>query len=531
MKKLVLGGVIFFLLLPFFSCNNNPKINFEFIFPQDGDYVTKGEIIIVEFSDLKNLNDLKLLIFGDNFTKNLKYEIKENRIYSSLPEDISDGEYKLITTFYIKEKYYKKEINVILNSEIPIWENIIYPVYIRSGREITIESISSTPLKEVKAIFDDGTILNLNYNDKRDIWQEKYTISNFISEGSHIVKFEGIDLKGDKLEDTKVFYVINSDPVIYSPIDGLETTSNEINLFGFYEQDKDIVIYLNNKPYKEIKVDPSGNFFSNLILLPGKYTIFAKDPKSKFIGISYLQNINIKIYSEGIIVLCYHNVSDKGGSLYTITPEEFENQIKLMKEKGFTSISINDLYDYYFNGKSIPKKSVLITFDDGLKGVYEFAFPILKKYGFKGTFFVIVGRVGRVSNYVNWTNLKEMVDSGVFTIGSHTYDSHKTHLSDGKYISIISKKGDEEDFESFKNRVIEDLKKSKEEIEKNIKKEVIAFAYPYGEYSLDTINFLKDTGFIFGFTVIKGINLKTSSKFELKRYSVYRITDITQIIN
>lgn len=526
-----MAGVLFLLLLPFFSCINNTNIYFNFIFPQDGDYVTKGELIIVEFSDLKNIKDLKLLIFGDNFTKNLIYEIKENRLYSSLPDDISDGEYKLVTKFYIKETYYRKEINVILNSEIPIWENIIYPVYIRSGREITIESISSTPLKEVKAIFDDGTILNLNYIEKRDIWQEKYTISNFISEGSHIVKFEGIDLKGDKLEDTKVFYVINSDPVIYSPIDGLETTSNEINLFGFYEQDKNIVIYLNNKPYKEIKVDPSGNFFSNLILLPGNYTIFAKDPESKFIGTSSLQDIKIKIYGDGIIVLCYHNVSEKGGNLYTITPEEFENQIKYIKEKGYNSISIDDLYDYYINGKQIPKKSVLITFDDGMKGVYEFAFPILKKYGFKGTFFVIVGRVGRVSNFVNWENIKEMVDSGVFSIGSHTYDSHKTHLSDGKYVSIIAQKGDEEDFESFKNRVIEDFKKSKEEIEKNTKKKVTAFAYPYGEFSIDTINMLKESGFIFGFTVIKGINLKTNSRFELKRYSVYRITDITQIIN
>ncbi|MCX8095185.1 MAG: polysaccharide deacetylase family protein [Caldisericia bacterium] len=520
------------MLLPFFfSCNNNPKINFSFVFPQDGDYVTKGELIIVEFSDLKDIKDLKITLFGENLTKNLEYEIKENRLYSSFPQEISDGEYKLITTFYIKEILFKKEINVILNSEIPIWENIIYPIYIRSGREITIESISSTPLKEIKAIFDDGTVLNLNYSKEKDIWQEKYTISNFVSEGSHIIKFEGIDLKGDKLEDTKIFYVINSDPVIYSPLDGLETTSNEISLFGFYEEDKNIVIYLNNKPYREIKVDPDGNFFTNLILLPGIYTIFAKDPESKFLGSSSLQEIKIKIFNEGLTVLCYHNVSNKGGNIYTITPEEFENQIKYIKEKGYKSISIEELYDYYINEKEIPKKSILITFDDGLKGVYEFAYPILKKYGFKATFFVIVGRVGRVNNYVTWENLKEMYESGVFSIGSHTFDSHKTHSSEGKFISIISKNGDNEGFESFKNRVLEDFKKSKEEIEKNVKNKVISFAYPYGEYSNDTIQFLKESGFIFGFTVYKGINLKRTSKFELKRYSIYRSTDIKQIIN
>jgi peptidoglycan/xylan/chitin deacetylase (PgdA/CDA1 family) len=239
----------------------------------------------------------------------------------------------------------------------------------------------------------------------------------------------------------------------------------------------------------------------------------------------------LKIFNEGVIVLCYHNVSDKGGNLYTISPEEFENQIKYMIEKGYTSITIDDLYDYYFNGKSIPKKSVLITFDDGLKGVYEFAYPILKKYGFKATFFVIVSRVGRVSSYVDWDNLKEMVNSGVFSIGSHTFDSHRTHISNGKFVSIISQKRDDEDFENFKNRVVEDLKKSKEEIEKNIQKKTISFAYPYGEYSKDTVEFLKESGFIFGFTTYKGINIKSISKYELKRYSIYRSTDIKQIIN
>lgn len=519
------------MLLPSLSCNFNIKIDFDFIFPKNGDYVTKGELIIVEFSDLKNISNLNFFILNENLSKKLSYEIKENRLYSSIPEDISDGEYRLNVNFNLKEKKFTKEIKVILNSEVPIWENIVYPIFIRSGREITIESISSNPLKEVKAIFDDGTIINLDYIIEKDIWQSNYLISNFISEGSHIIKIEGIDLKGDKIEDTKVFYVINSDPVIYSPIDGLETTTNEITIFGFYEQDKNIVIYINNKPYKEINVDPSGNFYTTLILLPGEYTIFAKDPNSQFLGISSLQNINVKIYNEGIIVLCYHNVSNKGGNLYTISPEEFENQIKYMIEKGYTSINIDDLYDYYFNGKNIPKKSVLITFDDGLKGVYEFAYPILKKYGFKATFFVIVNRIGRVSSYVDWKNLKEMVDSGVFSIGSHTYDSHKTHLSDGKYLSIISKKGDDEDFENFKNRVFEDFKKSKDELEKNIQKKIISFAYPYGEYSKETVELLKQTGFVFAFTIRKGLNIKNTSRFELKRYSIYRSTDIKQIIN
>jgi peptidoglycan/xylan/chitin deacetylase (PgdA/CDA1 family) len=531
MKKIFLGGIVLILFLPFFSCNIYKNIDFYFLYPQDGDYVTKNTLIIVEFTYIKNLKDLKLLIINEKFTKILDYEIKENRLYSSLPRDLTDGEYKILISFYLNEKSFKKDINIILNSEAPLWENFIFPTYIRSGREMQIESISSTPLKEVKAYFDDGTILDLNYIKENDIWFGKIIISSFLSEGSHIIKFVGVDLKGEKIEDTKIFYLINSDPVIYSPIDGLETTSNEITIYGFYEQDKDIMIYLNNKPYKKIKVDASGNFYDNIILLPGNYTIYAKDENSQFITASSLQNIKIKIFNDGVIVLCYHNINNKGGNLYTISPQDFENQIKYMIDKGYKSISLDELYDYYFYGKEIPKKSILITFDDGLRGVYEFAFPILKKYGFKATFFVIVGRVGRVKNYVNWSELKEMVDSGIFSIGSHTYDSHKTYFVNGKYISIISQKGTDEDYSTFKNRVIEDFILSKNEIEKNVKKDVFAFAYPYGEYTIDTIEFLKESGFKMAFTVIKGLNTKTISRYELKRYSIYRGTDITKIIN
>jgi len=124
-----------------------------------------------------------------------------------------------------------------------------------------------------------------------------------------------------------------------------------------------------------------------------------------------------------------------------------------------------------------------------------------------------------------------MVDSGVFEIGSHTHNSHKTYNVDGKFVSVVSTKSEDEDYDSFKERVINDFSLSKNEIEKNIGKEIFAFAYPYGEYSIDTINFLKEVGYKFAFTVIKGINIKSSFKFELKRYSIYRGTDIKEIIN
>ena len=531
MRKFFTLSLIFLICFHLLSCNNNQKIDFNFIYPEDGDYITKGSLIIIEFSVIENFDSLSLSVFGEKIKKNLNFEIKENRVYSYFPDDLPDAEYKISTNFYYNKKYFEKSVDVILNSEIPIWENFVFPTNIRSGRDIVIETFTSSPFKDVTVIMDDGSEINLEYFKDNDLWRSSFTISHFISEGSHFLTFRGTDFKDEILEEKKVFTVINSDPVIYSPLNGLETSSNQIDIYGFYEPDKEISLYLNNSPFRKIKVDPSGNFYDSIFLLPGKYSIYAKDLESQFLGESSLQNIEVSIFSEGIIALCYHNISDKGGNLYTISVEDFENQISYIKERGYKSISLDDLRDYYDNGVNLPKKSVLITFDDGLEGVYKFAYPILKKYDFKATFFVISDRVERVTNFVNWKELKEMVDSGVFEIGSHTHNSHKTYNVDGKFVSVVSIKSEDEDYDSFKERVINDFSLSKNEIEKNIGKEIFAFAYPYGEYSIDTINFLKEAGFRFAFTVIKGINIKSSFKFELKRYSIYRGTDIKEIIN
>jgi len=531
MRKFFIIFLFVFLSLQLFSCNNKQKIDFNFVYPKDGDYLTKGSLIIIEFTSFEGINNLNIIISGEKIKRNLSFEIKENRLYAYFPENLPDEEYKISANFNYNKSYFEKSVNIILNSEIPVWENFVFPSNIRAGKDILIETFTSTPFKEVSVIMDDGSIINLDYLEEKDSWEGKVTISHFISEGSHFLTLRGVDLKGETLEDKKVFTVINSDPVIYSPLNGLETSSNEINVYGFYEPDKEITLYINNSPFKKIKVDPLGNFYDSIFLLPGNYSIYAKDPESKFLGDSSLQNIKVSIFSEGIITLCYHNISNKGGNLYTISVEDFENQIIYMKERGYKSISLDDLINYYDYGVSLPKKSILITFDDGLEGVYKFAYPILKKYGFKAVFFIISGRVERITNFVNWNELKEMVDSGVFEIGSHTYDSHKTQNINGKFVSVISTKNDNEDYEGFKERVIDDLSLSKTEIEKNIGEKILAFAYPYGEYSIDTINFLKEVGFRFAFTVIKGINIKSTSKFELRRYSIYRGSDIKQIIN
>lgn len=125
-----------------------------------------------------------------------------------------------------------------------------------------------------------------------------------------------------------------------------------------------------------------------------------------------------------IPVLAYHEISPD--QWYYNTDAQFEDHIRWLAENGYQAIRLKQYYDYWTGAiteKDLPDKPVLIVFDDGRSGVYNYAFPILKKYNMPFTVFVITGVVGE-KDFMTWEQLKEMVASGLCDIGSHTHDLH-----------------------------------------------------------------------------------------------------------
>ncbi|MDD5717686.1 MAG: polysaccharide deacetylase family protein, partial [Sulfuricurvum sp.] len=107
-------------------------------------------------------------------------------------------------------------------------------------------------------------------------------------------------------------------------------------------------------------------------------------------------------------VLSYHEIADKSETLdstYAVTPSHFEEQIHWLIANGYHFIGINDILTYRKNGKPLPKKAVLMTFDDGYQSVYTNAYPIIKKYKIP----VVIALVG------SWMQANETVD----------FDGHK----------------------------------------------------------------------------------------------------------
>ena len=125
------------------------------------------------------------------------------------------------------------------------------------------------------------------------------------------------------------------------------------------------------------------------------------------------------------VVLAYHNIASESPSKYSITPEAFEAQMAALAAAGYRSITADEFLDYV-DGRPVPRRSVLITFDDGTDGLWTYADEILERHGFTGVSFIITGFVGtRRPYYLTWPQITAMRDSGRWDFGSHTRDLHR----------------------------------------------------------------------------------------------------------
>lgn len=129
---------------------------------------------------------------------------------------------------------------------------------------------------------------------------------------------------------------------------------------------------------------------------------------------------SLAIAADSAVFLQYHHVSDKTPAITSITPEMFKQHLDYLDENGFNVAPIEATAKAIQNGEPVPDKTVVITFDDAYKNIYENAFPVLKEKGWPFTIFVSTQPVDRgFNNFLTWEQLREMARSGA-TIANHT---------------------------------------------------------------------------------------------------------------
>jgi len=200
-------------------------------------------------------------------------------------------------------------------------------------------------------------------------------------------------------------------------------------------------------------------------------------------------------FAIDVPILVYHHVvpGHSPGPLFA-TPEGFEDQLKYLKDNGYQAISFHDLADSVEYGAALPDHPVILTFDDGWENQYAYAFPLLQKYGFTATFFVVTSYLDH-QNFMTLDQLRTMLAAGM-TIGDHTR-SHPPLPSIGSG-----------------QRLGDEIAGSKAWLEQQLGIVVDAFAYPYGSYTPAVAAAVKAAGYraartVDGGTHITADNLET----------------------
>ena len=200
-----------------------------------------------------------------------------------------------------------------------------------------------------------------------------------------------------------------------------------------------------------------------------------------------------------ITILNYHKVDNMNIAL-SVLPEDFDRQMAYLKENGYNTINTDQLYDYMVNGAELPENPIMITFDDGYEDNYQNAYPILKKYGFTGTIFVITDFVV-ISLIINLGTNKRMKANGM-DFQSHTA-SHKSMT------------------ELTEAQLKDELTRSKQTLDTQLNQDTKFMAYPTGTYNLYIAKLVNDAGYRGAFTIKYGNVDRASNIYALERVPIF----------
>jgi peptidoglycan/xylan/chitin deacetylase (PgdA/CDA1 family) len=207
-------------------------------------------------------------------------------------------------------------------------------------------------------------------------------------------------------------------------------------------------------------------------------------------------------------ILEYHDIEYIPHDKYGMAPAAFAEQMEFLHDHGFHTITLLQLYDAFYGHGTLPPRPIVLTFDDGYQSVYTTAYPILRRFGFVGTVFVITGYVGHGPHMLTWSELREMQDSGVMDVESHTVH----HVNLAKAPPAV---------------VQQELLDSQVTIVRQLHHPCRFFCYPFGGYSRVAIEDLHRDGYWLATTSRTGYATPADGPYRLRRLQVYEGEPIT----
>ncbi|MFJ5778303.1 polysaccharide deacetylase family protein [Streptomyces sp. NPDC093094] len=221
---------------------------------------------------------------------------------------------------------------------------------------------------------------------------------------------------------------------------------------------------------------------------------------------------------EGVPILMYHSVTDVPSAAtraLSVGPEAFAEQMALIGRLGLTPVTTADLAGRWRDGRPLPPRPVLITFDDGYEGVHRHALPVLAAHGFPATLFVSTGWLrgahdtgGALDTMLDWTQVRELSGSGV-EIGGHSHTHPQLDQLDDAALH-------------------RELSRCRDVVAGELGAPPVSFAYPYGYSSRRVRQEVRATGFAQALAVGNGLARRAQGPYALRRVTVRRTTDAAE---
>jgi peptidoglycan/xylan/chitin deacetylase (PgdA/CDA1 family) len=221
---------------------------------------------------------------------------------------------------------------------------------------------------------------------------------------------------------------------------------------------------------------------------------------------------SIAAQSAGVPNLLYHRISTSSSPLpiddTTADIQSFSEQMRYLHDSGYRTLSTSELVRRLRSREDLPPKVVSIHFDDGWRSVLA-AVPVLKQYHFGATFWLIVEAIGQ-PEYLTWDDVAKLASNPEFEFQSHTM-THPWH--DGNDLQAWAERNSVED----KKQIQWELRESKVELERKLKRKVDLLAWPKGAYNDRLIKDAARAGYLGLFTVEWGLTRSGQDPLRIPR--------------
>lgn len=222
---------------------------------------------------------------------------------------------------------------------------------------------------------------------------------------------------------------------------------------------------------------------------------------------------------EQVIILCYHEVEETASTRYTVSRENFRQQLDFIQSSGYSVVSLRDAVEYLRGERpSIKPKPVVITIDDGWLCTRTEMYDELEKRKLPYTVFIYPQIVSSGEHALTWSMVKEIA-SGVGEVESHAL-SHP-FLTQGRNPAIPA--------EQYSSWLANELVESKRVIEKKVGKRVRFLAYPFGDHDTCVAAATAAAGYAAAVTTNRGANHPGGDPYRLKRYLFHADTTLEDL--